>query len=81
MFFSILIFIVLFLVYYIKTLEILPEWESNKEEKEIDGIYQNKIISYAFEDETGDELYLLSNRTLLYNSKLIEIPKEFDKIY
>ena len=80
MFFSIFIFIVLFLVYYIKTLEILPEWESNKEEKEIDGIYQNKIISYAFEDETGDELYLLSNRTLLYNSKIIEIPEEFDNL-
>ena len=78
MFFNIFIFILN--LYNIKSLEISQVWQKNEEKYEIKDIAPNKIDSYAFEDETGEELYLLSNRTLLYNSKLVKIPEEFNNL-
>ena len=74
-FFKNFIFIILFIIYFVNSLEATPIWENNYKTSSVSGFSDGEIVSYAFDGETGAEIFLKKNNAIVYNSKEIFIYK------
>ena len=68
------IFIFQLIIYFIKSAEIIQVWDNEPEISYPFSDNEINLNSYAYDRETGTELYL-TDGNIIYNSKYIPIPE------
>ena len=68
------IFVFQLIIYFIKSAEIIQVWDNEPEISYPFSDNEINLNSYAYERETGTELYL-TDGNIIYNSKYIQIPE------
>lgn len=68
------IFVFQLIIYFIKSAEIIQVWDNEPEISYPFSDNEINLNSYAYDRETGTELYL-TDGNIIYNSKYIPIPE------